>query len=228
MADVMTDLIQGIAIIVGLLVLVAVLVASPEVHLLDAWRSIEAEKFQFFGGAGKSRWALLELWTMTLCGSLVAQEVAARVLGTKSPSVARNSTLLGGAMYLAIGLIPAFLGLLGTRLMPGLANPEQLLPELAEKYLHPFFYILFVGALVSAILSTVDSTLLAASSLVSHNFIVSLRPDMPDARKLFLARAGVVIFGVAAYALALGADNIFELVQQADRKSTRLNSSHRT
>lgn len=216
MADVVTDLIQGIAIVIGLVVLVAVLMANPEVHLIEAWQGIDASKFQLFGGAEKSKWAMLELWTLTLGGSLVAQEVAARVLGTKSPAVARNSTLLGGGMYLVIGLIPAFLGLVGTQLLPGLANPEHILPELAEKYLPTFFYILFTGALVSAILSTVDSTLLAASSLVSHNFIVSLRPDMPDARKLFLARAGVVVFGVAAYALALGADNIFELVQQAN------------
>ncbi len=216
MADVMTDLIQGIAIVIGLIVLLAVLIWNPEVQLVEAWRGLDASKFHFFGGAEKSSWATLELWAMTLGGSLVAQELIARVLGTRSPAVARKSTLLGGGMYLVIGLIPAFLGLVGTRLLPGLANPEHILPELAQKYLPTFFYILFTGALVSAILSTVDSTLLAASSLVSHNFIVSLRPAMTEAKKLFLARAGVVVFGLAAYGLALGADNIFELVQQAN------------
>ena len=89
-------------------------------------------------------------------------------------------------------------------------------PTPAQKYLPTFCYVLFAGALVSAILSTVDSALLAASSLISHNFIVSLRPGMSDRRKLLLARSGVVVFGVVAYGLALGANSVFELVQQAN------------
>ncbi|HEY2953310.1 MAG TPA: sodium:solute symporter family protein, partial [Verrucomicrobiae bacterium] len=216
LADVMTDLIQGIAIVIGLVVLLGVLMANPDVHLAEAWRGLDASKFQFFGGPETSRWAMLELWMTTLCGSVVAQEVAARILGTKSPAVARNSSLLGGGIYLLVGLIPAFLGLVATRLMPGVADAETVLPELAQKYLPTILYILFAGALVSAILSTVDSTLLAASSLVSHNFIVSLRPGMSDKRKLLLARSGVVVFGVVAYALALSKDSVFELVQQAN------------
>jgi SSS family transporter len=216
LADVMTDLIQGIAIVVGLLVILVVLAVHPGIDFAQAWRGLDASKFQFFGGAETSKWAMLELWMMTLCGSLVAQEVAARVLATRSASVARNSALMGGGLYLVVGLIPAFLGLVGSQFMPNLANPEQVLPRIAEKYLPTFLYVLFTGAIVSAILSTVDSTLLAASSLVSHNFIVSLKPDMSDGRKLLLARSGVVVFGVVAYALALGATSIFELVQQAN------------
>jgi len=216
LADVMTDLIQGIAIVVGLLVILLALAGNPEINLSEAWHRLDASKFQFFGGPQTSRWAMLELWMLTLCGSLVAQEVAARVLATRSPAVARNSALIGGGMYLAIGLIPAFLGLIGSQLMPNLANPEHVLPRIAERYLPTFLYILFTGAIVSAILSTVDSTLLAASALISHNVIVSLKPGMSDARKLLLARVGVVAFGIVAYALALGAKSIFELVQQAN------------
>ena len=74
-----------------------------------------------------------------------------------------------------------------------------------------FAYILFAGTLVSAILSTVDSTLLAA-----HNFVVSLKPGLPDRKKLLLARAGGAVFGVVAYGLARGAESTFELVQQAN------------
>jgi Na+/proline symporter len=216
LADVMTDLIQGIAIIIGLFVLVAVLLFNPNVHLVEAWRAIDPAKLRFFSAPNASAWKTLELWALTIGGSVVAQEAVSRILGTRSPAVARASTFLGGGLYLAIGLIPALLGLLGTQLLPNLANPEHVLPELAEKYLSPFCYILFAGALVSAILSTVDSTLLAAASLISHNLIVSFRPNMSDRRKLVLARGGVVLFGVVAYGLALGADSVFELVQEAN------------
>ena len=216
LADVITDFVQSIGIVLGLGALVFVLLNSPEFHPVDAWRKLDESRLQFFGGNGSSFWAVTDLWLMTICGSLVAQEVVARILGTRTASVGRNSTLLGGGLYLLIGLVPAFLGLIGPQIMPGLTNPEHLLPNLAEKFLPGFLYILFIGALVSAILSTVDSTLLAASALVSHNFIVSLRPGMSDRGRLLLARAGVVFFGITAYALALGAESIFELVQQAN------------
>jgi Na+/proline symporter len=39
---------------------------------------------------------------------------------------------------------------------------------------------------------------------------------MSDRAKLLAARAGVVVFGLVAYALALGAESIFELVQTAN------------
>ncbi len=216
LADVVTDLFQSIAIIVGLGVLMVVLFKSPEFHPVAMWERLDPARLKLFGNGENSAWATVDLWLMTICGSLVAQEVVARILGTRSAGIARNATLVGGGLYLVVGLVPAFLGLIGPELMPGLANAEQLLPELAKKFLPGVLYVLFVGALVSAILSTVDSTLLAASALVSHNFFVSLRPQTSERGKLLAARAGVVVFGIVAYALALGAESIFELVQQAN------------
>ena len=64
-----------------------------------------------------------------------------------------------------------------------------------------WFYAIFAGALISAILSTVDSALLAAASLVSHNLIVPLLPGHRS-DEAPLARAGVIVFGVVAYVLA--------------------------
>lgn len=216
LADVVTDLIQGVAIVAGLLLILGAIVASGDVNLAEAWRAVDPEKLRLFGGPERSRWELLELWALTIGGSVVAQEVVSRVLGAKSHQVARNAALLGGGLYLAVGLIPAFLGLIGPHLLPGLADPEHVLPRLAEKFLPTFVYVLFIGALVSAILSTVDSTLLAASSLVAHNVVLSVLPGLSERQKLRVARAGVVVFGLIAFGLARGAESIFELVQQAN------------
>src|SRR5687768_12755944 len=73
-------------------------------------------------------------------------------------------------------------------------------------------YILFAGALVSAILSTVDSALLVASSLFSHNLFARGRTGVDEATKVRVARAGVIVFGAAAYGLALGVDRVSELI----------------
>jgi SSS family transporter len=216
MADVITDFIQGIVIIFGLIVLLFVICWNSDLSLGSAWTRLDPAKLTLFSGQPGEGWAMLELWTMAICGSLVAQEVIARVLAARSPEVAHRATLYGGGLYLVVGLIPAVLGLWATQLLPDLADSEHVLPRLAEQYLPTLLYILFIGALVSAILSTVDSTLLAASAIVSHNLIFSWRPGMTDRSRLITARAGVLVFGLMAYALALGAESIFELVQQAN------------
>ncbi|MEN8259454.1 MAG: hypothetical protein ABFS02_02515 [Pseudomonadota bacterium] len=100
-------------------------------------------------------------------------------------------------------------------MLPGLENPEQILPRLAQEHLGTFLYILFAGALISAILSTVDSALLAASSLASHNLIVPLNPGLSDQGKVRIARYGVVLCGILAYVLALYAEGVYSLVEEA-------------
>jgi Na+/proline symporter len=212
LADVMTDFVQGIALIVGLGVLFVIVMQSGG---LEALRQVEPEKLRLFGGAAQPWWATLEAWVIPICGSVFSQELVSRVLCSRSPGVARNACLLGGGMYLAVGLMPVAIGLAGASLLPGLEHPEQLLPRLAQQHLGTLAYILFAGALISAVLSTVDSALLAASALVSHNLLIPLKPDMDEATKVRLSRGMVALFGLTAYGLALTAEGVHELVEEA-------------
>jgi Na+/proline symporter len=177
--------------------------------------SIDPERLRIFGGNDASIAQVLEAWAIPICGSVVAQELVARVIATRSPEIARRSSLLAGGIYLLVGMIPVFIGLVGVALIPNLEHPEQILPLIARQYLSTFSYTLFAGALVSAILSTVDSALLAAASLVSQNLIISLYPGMSEAAKVRIARIGVAAFGVMAYLLALHAEGVYRLVEDA-------------
>ena len=214
LADVMTDFVQGIALIVGLVVLAWVVIDAAG-GMRVAASHIRPEQLHYFGGPGQPLLATLEKWAIPITGSVIAQELISRILATRTPQTAQRAALLGGGIYLAVGLIPVFLGLIGTRLLPGLDEPEQLLPRLAAEHLPMLLYIVFAGALISAILSTVDSALLAASALVEHNLIVPLRPDLSDRARVRIARSGVALFGVLAYVLALQAESIYALVVQS-------------
>ncbi|HEY1173271.1 MAG TPA: sodium:solute symporter family protein [Verrucomicrobiae bacterium] len=212
-ADVMTDLVQGIIIIFSLVVIFIIVLAQiPD--LSGAIREIEPERLNPFHGNG-GLLEQLEQWMVPICGSVVAQELIGRVIATRSPEVARKSALIGGGIYILVGLIPAILGLLAFKMMPGIENPEHVLPTLAKEHLNTFMYVIFSGALVSAILSTVDSTLLSASALVSHNLIVPLVPGIEERGKILSARIMVVVSGLIAAWLALGAESVFELVHEA-------------
>lgn len=212
LADAITDLIQGISLIVGLVILFAVVMLRDGPAVLAA---VEPERLALFGGGAVPWYEVAEAWAIPVFGSVVAAELVARVIATRSPGVARNSFLLGGGLYLLVGIIPVSIGLIGARVMPGLEFPEQVLPLLAQQHLPTLLYALFAGALVSAILSTVDSTLLVSASLVSHNIVVPLRSGMTEARKVRIARICVAAFGVLAYVMALHAEGVYALVEQA-------------
>jgi SSS family transporter len=214
LADAITDSVQGLILIIGLVAIVVFMFLNePELPTVVA--AIPAERWNLWGPADESIWLKIDTWAIPLCGSVVAQELVARVIATKSPDVARRASLQAGSMYLLVGCIPAMIGLIGFSLMPDLLVAEQILPSMAQKYLPSFLYVIFAGALVSAILSTVDSALLVASSLVSHNVVQRFRPDMTEASKVKSARIGVVVFGITAYTIAMYASGIYDLVVDA-------------
>lgn len=213
-ADAITDIIQGLALIVGIVIIFVVF--TNDLGGMDGLaQAIKPERLHFFGNNDKPLLATLETWAVPVLGSVVAQEMVTRLLAARSPEIARRASLMGGGLYILVGLMPVTIALAAFSVMPGIEDSEQILPLIAQKYLSDFLYILFAGALVSAILSTVDSALLAAASLTSHNLILPLRPDLSEQAKVRLARIGVIVFGVVAYALALSYEGIYELVYDA-------------
>jgi len=214
MADAITDVIQGLALVIGLVViLVAVMVEAGGVS--GGLALVEPDRFQPFGSGGRSPLAVMEEWAVPVLGSLLAAEILQRIIGARSASTAKWGTLGGAALYIGFGLIPVYLGLVGPTLVPGLADPEDLVPTLAGRYLGTFTHVLFSGALVSIILSTVDSTLLAAGGLLSHNAILPLVAGLSDKQRLGWTRGAVLVLGVVATWLALGANTMYDLVLTA-------------
>ncbi len=215
LVDAITDVIQGVMLIIGLVVVLvaAIMSVGGPAGAMETLSTVGP--IQLVPPAGSSALAVVEAWSIPICGSVVATELVGRVIATRSPEVARRSSLLAGAMYLVVGLIPVIVGLLGQRLIPGLADGEQLVPTVARELLPTVLFAVFAGGLISAILSTVDSTLLVSSGLLSHNLIVPIVGIRDERVKVGVARAGVVAFGFLAYVLALRATGVFALVEQA-------------
>jgi SSS family transporter len=219
LADAVTDFLQGSIVIIGLIVL-AFAVAAACGGFGAVFEATNPERLTLFGPTDESSLKRYEQIAVAIGGSLVAVELISRYLGARSASVARNGTLAGGVMYLAIGMIPIFLGLaaalLAARqpaLKDALTSSEQVVPALAQFALPSWGYILFSGALVSAILSTVHSALHAPAAQVSHNIITQLRPDLDPAGRLTSVRMTVLALSVVASVLALSADRIKDLVE---------------
>jgi len=212
LADAVTDVVQGAALVIGLVVILVGMLGELG-GLEPALASIDSARLHFAPEENGSWLEIAEAWTLPIVGSLVAQELIARMCSARSGTVARRSALAAGLLYAAVGSIPVLLGLLGPAVLPDLAQPDELLPEFARTRLSTLAYTLFAGALVSAILSTVDSALLVSSSLFSHNIVGRARPNLDERSKLLVARSCTVGFGLVALALASTATSVGDLME---------------
>lgn len=215
LGDALTDMLQGAVMMIGLTVLLIVLLASGDF----SFSQIQPEQLTWIAtdeeGNPESWLSALDTWMVPILGSLVAQEAISRFLGAKSASIARKGCFLAAGLYIVFGSVPLIIGLLGHSAGFEASSTDSYLPELAREYLSPIMYILLMGAIISAILSTVDTTLLAVSAIASRNLIEPIARDLPEPRKLMLGRSLTLLSGLMAYAIAASGETIKGLVEIA-------------
>jgi Na+/proline symporter len=211
LADAVTDVIQGVAVVLGLLILGAV-VAVHVGGMTSGLAQVEAEQLKLADGDWLQT---LEQLAIPICGTIVAVELISRFLGARTADVARIGTVLGGSIYFFVGLIPVFLGLVGPRIAGNVPEAEQIVPRLAELYLPGVLYVAFVGAIISAILSAVHAALHAPASQISHNIVVKIVPGISDRGKLWCVRMTVMALSIVAFVLAITSQRIKDLVETA-------------
>jgi Na+/proline symporter len=213
LADAITDAIQGVAVVVGLILLGAI-VAVHVGGVPAGLARLAPEQFRLL----RPDFGLLdtlEQLAIPVCGTVVAVELISRFLGARTAEVAGLGTVLGGAIYLVVGLIPVFLGLMAPHSIGKIQDSEQIVPRLAEVFLPGMLYVAFVGAIISAILSAVHAALHAPASQISHNIVVRLVPGITDRGKLWSVRLTVMALSVVAYLLSVTSQRIHDLVETA-------------
>src|SRR5262249_51802241 len=144
----------------------------------------------------RSVWDALNTLAVPIFSTIAAQELAARLLAARNAQVASAGTAAGGVLYLVIGIIPVMIGLGAFAYIGQGAKEEQVLSLFAQKQLPLPLYILFLGALVSAILSTLSGALLVAGGVAGHNLIKPLMKDATPEAKLRIDKIAVVVLGV--------------------------------
>lgn len=211
----MTDLFQAIILIAGLLILYPVLVRDIG-GFQYARSKIPDEFFRFYpSGSSPLTWLnYLQAWIIVGLGSLPAQDLFQRTMAAKNGTVSRWASIIAGLLYVTIGLFPVFLGILGRVALPE-SSGDKILIELAFKYLSPPMIALMVGALLSAIMSSADSAILAPSSIIGHNIVRSIRPDASEALQLKWCRWSVILLSIISLMLALYFQNIYRLCQES-------------
>jgi len=209
----MTDFIQMIIIVVGLVVLLVVVLVD-----IGGWSAISVQlpentfRLLPLENTGERWLNYLRAWTIIGLVDLSAQTLIQRVLSAKNERTAQNSFYLGGIGYLSFGMIPVALGIIGSVTLPELAASEAVIPTLAIEHLHPVAVAVFVGALLAAIMSSADSALLGCASVLANN-VLPLVKHQPSAKlSLLVARLAIPACGIIAIVVALKIQVVFDLM----------------
>ncbi len=209
----LTDFVQLTILIVGMVVLTPILLSD-----MGGWSAIAAkiptERFFLYphDGDATAWFGYVRDWLVIGLGNLAGQDLIQRTLSSRDDNIAVRSAYYSGLIYVTIGFLPVLLGMAGAILLPDLADPDLVMMALAEHYLPTFALILFVGALVSALLSSADSALLAPASVVGWDILRHFRPKADERTCLIVSRIAVVLFGLFALALALHKTSVYDLM----------------
>ena len=176
--------------------------------------SLENAGYLYYTGyAGWFYW--IAAWLAIGFGSIPAQDLVQRVLSAKDEKTASYSSYIAGMLYVTVGMMPVIIGMIYFRMNPDLSIDDALnkiLLLMAVEHLNPFFAVLFVSALVAALMSSSDSAILAAASIIGHNGYKYFKPGADERQTLKMTRIMVPIVTVASLLLALYFKVIYNLM----------------
>lgn len=213
----MTDFVQLLIIMVGLVVLFVV-VLTDHGGWGQIYAQIDEHTFRLIPfDHSLDQWLnYLRAWTIIGIVDISAQTLFQRIASAKTEQVAQRAFILGGFGYLFFGMIAVLLGIIGGVTMPELVNGETVIPELAKAHLHPVAIAVFVGAVLAAIMSTGDSVLLASGSIIAKNVLPWVRRDPSERLSMLVARWSIPACGLVAIVIALKIQVVFDLMVDAN------------
>jgi len=188
-----------------------------------------------FGGFGSPReaWAYGDWFVILALGGIPWNVYFQRVLSARDETSASRMSMWAGLLCALMALPPIVLGLAGRALdwsvLAGgpagatlggpakvtadlAATPALVLPYLLRLAVPAWVGVLGLGAVAAAVMSSVDSSILSASSLVAWNGYRRLvRPDASGREITRLVQVLVVTLGGAAMVIALTVQSVAAL-----------------
>ncbi len=212
-----TDFVQSILTITGLLVL-AFILAREAGGVATVLREVPNQNFKFLPEFNFKEIVLyFAAWSVLGLGSIPSQDVFQRVTSSNSATTAVRSCFIAAFLYLTVAMLPLFISLCTKHLYPNQTGDSQMaLPRMVLAHTGLPIQILFFGSLLSAIMSTTSSAILAPASIFSENIVRPLaRREYTDRQMLMLTRISVLLFAVLATVMACLRTNIYHLVGES-------------
>lgn len=196
-----TDLVQFLIIIVGLVVLFSKALGTAGSDLLLD------QSFPVSPAMGT--WDVLSLVLVVGSAYLVGPDMYSRLFSACSPKEAKVAAAISAVILIPLAFIITSLGVFSRSLFPA-ATPEQAIPLLLTSLLSPAAEGLVAAALLAAFMSSADTSLMTATSIVTLDLYKKVRPKSTEKNLMAISRLSVLIIGISALALAISLPSIIK------------------
>ncbi|MBN1177475.1 MAG: sodium:solute symporter family protein [Dehalococcoidales bacterium] len=195
-----TDLLQSVIIFGGIFAGLGLLLSR-----LGGWDGLQsalsADMFAFptnpqFGGAGLASTLLVVGLTY-----VVGPDMYSRLFCARDDATARASTFWTAGLIIPVAFAVTIIGMGAAVLFPHIAA-EQALPTVIREVFSPLAGGIILAALLCAMMSSADTTLLSAGTILTVDIIGAFRAA-PDKNILRNSRWLIVLLGIISLAVAL-------------------------
>lgn len=130
--------------------------------------------------------------------------VTLRFFSGKSLKVLKWSAIFSSIYLTSIYIFTPAIGMIGRVLIPNIAAPDTIFPEMLLRYTPIVFAALVIAGALAASMSTGDSQLHAVSSMVSTDiYKVFINKDASEYKQYRVAKMGTLVFGLFSVVIAL-------------------------
>ena len=136
---------------------------------------------------------------------LGAPQLLTRFMAARDRHEIVAGSLIAVICVIVFDIGAVFTGMTGRTLFPALADPETVLPTMSTELLPSILTGLFLVIVLAAIMSTVDSLLILASSAVVRDVVQKVfRPQLSERQLLTYGKLTTVVIGISGLTFALG------------------------
>ncbi len=195
-----TDVWQLLLFLAGLLLALLFLMLSDNLYAVF-WKQVPAGFWDFPVSQAFGWYDLLVFYPLIVgLPYLVGPDIYSRILCAKDHRAAKTSALGAAVVVLPLSLLLAFFGLLVKVRFPDLP-PEAALPHALEVIMPIGLKGLIVAGFLGAIMSSADTCLISASTILTLNVI---RPifKVGSEKHLAITRVTVLVLGAVAWVIA--------------------------
>ncbi|MEH6651911.1 MAG: sodium/solute symporter [Motiliproteus sp.] len=205
-----TDVIQFVLMTIGILILI-----PTGINKVGGWDQLVAQvPPEFFTMTNVSGDRMLSYFLLLFLGIMIGQEIWQRMFTARTEEIAQRGALAAGAFSIFWGLSMGICGILAYVLVPGLNNSSEALPQLVMEVLPAGLSGIVLAALISALMSTVDSCVLGAATLVTNDL---LRPllKLDDEAEMKASRYATGVISLVVIALGVWVGDVWTALDTA-------------
>ncbi|NNF12186.1 MAG: sodium/proline symporter [Gemmatimonadetes bacterium] len=203
-----SDFLQGVLMLGCLITLpiVGIVQAGGWDPMMDALRAQDPALLQPMGTYGLTVAGVLSAAGSVAIGLafLGSPQLLTRFMAARDQKQIVNGGFWAVLCVIGFDVGAVFGGMAGRTLSPGLADPETILPEMSAAFFPDFFTGIFLVVVLAAIMSTVDSLLILASSSVVRDVVQkALGVDASERALSNLGKGVTVVIGAVGLVVAL-------------------------